>query len=1002
MADRAVKVTLTLSASQYKAELERATKATEALGKSGEDAGKKSQGAMARLVASARENREAWTTTGQALLAVGGSITAIGIAAMKTGIEYNTLQQTSRAALTTLLGSAEAANAQMDRLDAFARNSPFAKQTFITAQQQMLAFGIETSKVLPYLDAVQQSVAAMGGSNQQISEISFIMSQISAASKITATDLMQFGQRGINAAELIGSQMGKTGAQIREDITAGALDAGEALDALAAGMQERYGGAADNVKNTITGAFDRVKAAWRDMSSELAEPFVGKEGGGMFVGLLNSTADVMRNFQAMPGPAKVASAAIAGVVGAGATAAGGFLTLAPRIVETVDAARKVATQFPRTARAVGALGTAASRAAGVGGILALSSAIIGLADGPGKAIPGIEGMTEALRGMKSVGDLDEIFNFNKGGIEDFASSLDILLGSSFDAKMERFGSGLASMLPGDINDQVRDAKEAYAGLDAALAQMVGSGRAEMAAEQFAKIAAAAEAQGYSLEQLERLFPGYVDALAGARNEAELMAEGTGQVGEAAQEAAKEAVLAAAEIAAAWSSTAASAGSSFGGLATAYQSVIDKNIELATATAESTSSAKDSWEDFYDGTTVSVDDWIVKMQEQQAAVEAWSANYRLAVQLIRDEVPAEMQAMYMDLLQNEIMEKGAEGAPMLQSWVDASPEQRAQLVAAFAGTKEAIEEVAGQPTIEVEANVGTAEKTFGDMVFEMDGTTATPTVEADVAGAQKTFGDMVLEMDSTTATPTVEADDSPARVTVETLATWTDGTKGTVQTDANDAPARASVQSTVGWINMVTGALQVDANTSQAERDINYAARDRTVRFNVSVNQGSLGRVGASVAADGGLWAGGVRKYADGGIDAAGRYVPREPMIAKGGQYVLWGEKETGWEAYISGKPGQRARNLDIWAEAGRRLGAKHYADGHIQAPRYMSAMQHQAFAARMSPVSLDGVRVVLEVGGERIEGVLAGIARGEAGAATRALTAGIGSEMRVLDRGGRY
>src|SRR5690606_33277294 len=140
-------------------------------------------------------------------------------------------------ALTTLLGTAEAANEQMARLDEFARSSPFSKQTFIQAQQQMLAFGIEARKVVPYLDAMQDAVAAAGGSSQQLSEIAFVMAQISAAGKITGQDLIQFGQRGINAAELIGVAMGKTGAQIREEITAGTLGADQALDALAEGMK---------------------------------------------------------------------------------------------------------------------------------------------------------------------------------------------------------------------------------------------------------------------------------------------------------------------------------------------------------------------------------------------------------------------------------------------------------------------------------------------------------------------------------------------------------------------------------------------------------------------------------------------------------------------------------------------------------------------------------------------------------------------------------------------
>src|SRR5690606_1224418 len=93
------------------------------------------------------------------------AVAGLGAAALKSGISYNALQQSSRAALTTILGSAQAANAQMDKLDDFAKNSPFAKQVFIRAQQQLLGFGLAADKVIPSLDAIQNAVAAVGGSN---------------------------------------------------------------------------------------------------------------------------------------------------------------------------------------------------------------------------------------------------------------------------------------------------------------------------------------------------------------------------------------------------------------------------------------------------------------------------------------------------------------------------------------------------------------------------------------------------------------------------------------------------------------------------------------------------------------------------------------------------------------------------------------------------------------------------------------------------------------------
>lgn len=216
------------------------------------------------------------------------------------GVSYNTLEQSSKAAFTTMLGTAEAAAEMQKSIREFAMTSPFPRQAFIQGSQQLLAFGVRAEKVIPILGAVQDAVAAAGGSSQQLEEIIFVMAQIQAAGKITGQDLIQFGQRGINAAELIGSQMGKTGAQIKAEITAGTLGAEDALDALTAGMKQKFDGAAQNLKQTWVGSKDRIAGVWRDLSSELVAPFIDPNGGGYAVEWANKFADLLRSIQASP------------------------------------------------------------------------------------------------------------------------------------------------------------------------------------------------------------------------------------------------------------------------------------------------------------------------------------------------------------------------------------------------------------------------------------------------------------------------------------------------------------------------------------------------------------------------------------------------------------------------------------------------------------------------------------------------------------------------------
>jgi tape measure domain-containing protein len=257
----------------------------------------KAQGGMSRLAGAARTGGQAIATSLTTAVGLAATMATMATSLVKTGANYNVLQQNSRAALTTILGSQTAVNEQMEKLNELTSRSPFGKDVFIEGQQQLLAFGMAAEKVVPTLDAVQNAVAATGGSSQQLSEITFVLAQIQAAGKITGQDLMQLGQRGIDAASLIGSSLGMSGQEVRDSITAGTLDSGKAIDALVAGMTAKFGGATDLIKQQWTGAVDRIHAAWRDTGAIIAAPFIDPNGGGQAVTWANLVADSMRSVQ---------------------------------------------------------------------------------------------------------------------------------------------------------------------------------------------------------------------------------------------------------------------------------------------------------------------------------------------------------------------------------------------------------------------------------------------------------------------------------------------------------------------------------------------------------------------------------------------------------------------------------------------------------------------------------------------------------------------------------
>lgn len=145
--------------------------------------------------------------------------------------------------------------------------------------------------------------------------------------------------------------------------------------------------------------------------------------------------------------------------------------------------------------------------------------------------------------------------------------------------------------------------------------------------------------------------------------------------------------------------------------------------------------------------------------------------------------------------------------------------------------------------------------------------------------------------------------------------------------------------------------KVITETAEAQRNIDLFVRNNDGRqITITVNEALGERVARGPGGSGGIVAtsangnlfaysgtavaatNGALAFANGGF-APGIYAGRAGAIHK------FAEPETRWEAYISGKPGEEARNIAIWKAAGERLGAYdgRYGDGGID-PRSLAPM----------------------------------------------------------------
>lgn len=141
-------------------------------------------------------------------------------------------------------------------------------------------------------------------------------------------------------------------------------------------------------------------------------------------------------------------------------------------------------------------------------------------------------------------------------------------------------------------------------------------------------------------------------------------------------------------------------------------------------------------------------------------------------------------------------------------------------------------------------------------------------------------------------------------------------------------------------------------TSQAQSKLDYFITQndgRTIRVKVAADGGSyqVGKITVTPNANGGLYSGGVKSFADGGFEP-GIY-PYTP----GGIHKF---AEEAGEAYISMDPARRDRSEAVWVQTGRQLG------------------MYTSPAPAPQPLSLDGLSIsgTLEIGGDGLARIVNG------------------------------
>lgn len=320
----------------------------------------------------------AFKRVGSSIAKVAGAagLGMIGKKVYDVGMGFLEFKQNSELAFTTMLGSGDKAKTFLADMLAFAKETPFAFTDLTDSAQRMLAFGIETEKVIPILRTLGDTALGTGGGVEKMNGIVTAISQISAKGRVQSEELLQLSERGVPALRILANQAGKTAGALQKDITKGLIDADQAIEWLVDGLENgtqgingttaAFGGLMEQVKGSggITATFDSAKSSFRNMAGAIMEGLAPS-----IITLVNAGTDLMgvigflaSKFADLPRPIRDAALAVGALVIAnrllrtemGVGMVGALRTYASGIGNSVSRTRAMSSElgFLRTSMAL--------------------------------------------------------------------------------------------------------------------------------------------------------------------------------------------------------------------------------------------------------------------------------------------------------------------------------------------------------------------------------------------------------------------------------------------------------------------------------------------------------------------------------------------------------------------------------------------------------------------------------------------------------------------------
>ena len=147
------------------------------------------------------------------------------------------------------------------KLNEWALKMPINTQKAIESFTMMRAMGLKPT--IKDMTTLVDATSALGGGGDKLQGIARALGQIKTKGKVSAEELNQLAEQGINAYGILREKLGLTAKEVANIGTAG-VSADKAIGALLEGMEERYGGQSAALNEKWEGMVTSLKSYWTE------------------------------------------------------------------------------------------------------------------------------------------------------------------------------------------------------------------------------------------------------------------------------------------------------------------------------------------------------------------------------------------------------------------------------------------------------------------------------------------------------------------------------------------------------------------------------------------------------------------------------------------------------------------------------------------------------------------------------------------------------------------